>query len=198
MTPAQLEAFQRTHRNHLGRKLLVDGIQGPETEWALDFETIALPRRAIVAVGQTYLGLEELPLGSNGEPTGTIQGWLERCGARPGDPWCAAFASHCLGVRRIAGAQRLGRSFPATTEPWPGDVMWYPTTGEQGHCGIVIGVGAVEVMTLEGNLRHGVRCVRRPRAGLRFARTVIDTEGTCPGVVPSVTLVLGAGAQGTR
>lgn len=193
MTPAQLQAFQRTHRNHVGKPLRVDGIQGPETEWALDFETLCLPRRSIVTVAQTFLGLEEVPLGSNRDPGGLIEGWLRRCpGAKPGDPWCAAFASHCLGFARIAGAQALGKHLAATTQPMPGDVMWYPTGEWQGHCGIVLGVSADEVMTIEGNLRHGCRVARRPRPGLRFGQTVQDTSGTCPGVVPSVAPASGA------
>jgi hypothetical protein len=202
VTPEQLRAFQRTHANHLGKPLLLDGIQGPQTEWALDFETLPVPRQAIVFIAQTYLGLQEVPRGSNDDPQGIIRRWLERCGAKRGDPWCAAFASHCLaaalhpplGSIRIAGAQRLGKSLPATTQPWPGDVMWYPTDAVHGHCGIVLGVGPDEVMTIEGNQDHAVRCLRRPRAGLFFASTVDVTSGTCPGVVPSVPLPAG----GTR
>jgi hypothetical protein len=193
MTPAQLEAFQRTHRNHLGLPLRVDGVQGPQTEFALDFETLCAGRRQIIVVAWNYLGLEEEPPGSNDEPSGTIRAWLERCGARRGDPWCAAFVSHCLSAAlpepvRIAGAQRLGKSLPATSQPFTADVFWYPTPSPpgSGHTGLVLGVSATEVMTLEGNQRHAVRCLRRPRAELRFARVPLGTEGTCPGVVPSV------------
>ncbi len=199
MTREQIEAFQRTHANHLGRALQVDGILGPLTEWALDYETIAHERQAIVFSAQTYIDFLENPRGSNDDPQGIIRRWLERCGAKPRDPWCAAFVSHCLSVGlhpkvpiAIAGAQRLGKFLRATTDPWPGDVMWYPTQGDRGHCGIVLGVSATEVMTIEGNHDHGVRCVRRPRPGLFFASSVQDTVGTCPGVVPSVPLPHGS------
>lgn len=199
MMHEQIRAFQRTHANHLGRALVVDGIQGPLTEWALDYETLAHGRQAIIFSAQTYVGLEEIPRGSNDDPQGIIRRWLERCGAKKGDPWCAAFVSHCLSVGlhpkipiAIAGAQRLGKSLPATSEPWPGDVMWYPTQEGRGHCGIVLGVSASEVMTIEGNQDHGVRCVRRPRDGLFFASALDDTTGTCPGVVPSVPLAAGS------
>jgi hypothetical protein len=185
VTPDQLLAFQACNRNHIGVPLKADGIQGPETEWSLDFATICRERRAIVLTAQTLLGIEEAPLGSNDEPSGALRRWLERCGAKRGDPWCAAFASRCIGAR-IASAQALGKAYPATSQPWPGDVMWFPTDGAHGHCGIVIGVDASEVMTIEGNLRHGVRVARRPRTGLRFSRVVDDQSGTCPGVVPSV------------
>jgi hypothetical protein len=202
MTPAQLEAFQRTHRNHLGAPLLVDGKQGPQTEWALDFETLCKPRQAIVVVAQSFLGLEEVPPGSNDDPNGLIRGWLRRCAAPAGSPWCASFACHCLSAVadvRIAGAQRLGLSFPDTSAPTAGDLFWYATDHIHGHVGIVIGVSASEVMTIEGNQRHAVRCLRRPRRPkdgprLRFSRILPDTEGTCPGVVPSVPLPSG----GTR
>lgn len=194
MLPADVEAFQRGRLNHLGKPLKVDGDCGPETEWARDFATLCAERRSIVRAAQMFLRLTEHPVGSNGDPAGIIQGWLEQCGARPGDPWCAAFLSHCLGTVRFPGAQALGKHFPPTDSPLPADIMWYPTVGRRGHCGLVIGVSALEVMTIEGNLRHAVRCARRDRQGLRFSRTVEDTEGTCPGVVPAVPVAKG----GTR
>lgn len=199
MNPQEVEAFQRLHKNHLGKPLRVDGDFGPQTEWAADFETICQARQSIILTGQLFIGLTEVPAGSNDDPRGLIRSWLQRCGAKPGDPWCAAFACWCLshGVAqplRIAGAQALGKHFPATTQPFAGDLFWYPTGAEgswTGHVGLVIGVSAMEVLTIEGNCANAIRCARRPRvaaggARLRFARTVEDTSGTCPGVVPSV------------
>ncbi len=197
MTPAALEAFQKTHLNHLGRPLKADGVLRPQTEWALDFDTLSTGRRSIVRVAQAFLGLEEDPPGSNTDPAGTIRDWLLNVGAHAGDPWCAAFASHCLGTVRIGGAQALGRHFKATNSPYPGDVMWYPTDAIHGHCGIVIGLSAGEVMTIEGNCQNAVRCVRRERAPLRFARVFEETVGACPGVVASVAPAM-TGAGGTR
>ncbi len=195
MTPAEVQAFQRSHFNHLGKPLRVDGAVGPQTEWALDFATLCRARREIVSAAQAYIGLAEDPPGSNGDPKGVIQAWLSRCWASPGDPWCAAFASWCItqGTRgsgaaacRQAGARLLGGMFPATTQPTAGDIFWYPTGAGRGHTGLVIGVSAFEVMTIEGNCANAVRCARRDRAGLQFARTVEDVSGTPPGVVPSV------------
>ena len=189
MTREEIEAFQRTHSDHMGRGLVVDGVVGPRTEWAQDFATLCRARREIVSGAQLYLGLAEEPPGSNDEPTGTLRAWLGRCGAAPGDPWCAAFASWCVsqGVSlpiRTAGALALGKRFPPTTHPLAGDIFWYPTGGGKGHCGIVTGVAPLEVMTIEGNCANAIRCVVRDRAKLQFARTVDDVSGTAPGVVP--------------
>ncbi len=187
-----IKAFQRAHFNHLGHALKVDGVLGPQTEWALDFETITAARRAIVHAAQDWIGLTEQPVGSNSDPLGNIQSWLTRCGARPGDPWCASFVSHCIGTVHIAGAQALGKHFPSTNAPFVGDIFWYATDMLHGHCGLITGVGATEVMTIEGNCSNAVRCCLRPRQGLRFSRVLVDTTGTCPGIVPTVLLAPGA------
>lgn len=208
MTPSEVAAFQRAHKNHLGRPLRVDGDFGPQTEWAADFETICQARRSFILAAQPFIGsLAEVPPGSNDDPEGFIRSCLLRCGAKPRDPWCAAFMCWCLsrGLAqpvRIAGAQALGKHFPATTQPFVGDLFWYPTGHEgswTGHVGLVVGVSALEIMAFEGNCANAARCTRRPRVAaggprLRFARTVEDTSGTCPGIVPTVDLAPG----GTR
>lgn len=191
MTREQVEAFQRLSANHVGVRLKADGVMGPQTAWALDVETLCQARRSIVQAAQSYLGLVEDPPGSNSDPRGIIRSWLARAGAAAGDPWCAAFASWVLssGVAqpvRVAGAQALGKRFPATSHPITGDIFWYPTGPVRGHVGIILGVAPLEVMTIEGNCANAIRCVRRDRAELRFSRTVEDVSGKCPGVVPSV------------
>lgn len=196
MTPDQIRDFQRWHKNHLGRPLLTTGELNAETEWALNFATLTAARRDIVTAAQEHLGLVEDPPGSNRDPAGLIEAWLRRAGAMPGDPWCASFASKCLGSVKMAGAQQLGRHFPAVSDPCPGDIFWYVTTGVHGHCGLVTGLSASDVMTIEGNSDNAVRCLRRPRVTLRFSRVLPDTSGTWPGVVPSVPLSLSTG--GTR
>lgn len=197
MTPEAVGLYQASHRNHLGKPLRVDGILGPETQWALDVETLCEPRRRIIERAQEYIGLEEEPPGSNDDPLRLIHTWLNRCNAAPGDPWCAAFASHCLSAGtaqlvRQAGAQALGRLFPPTDEPRPADIFWFPKGRGHGHVGLVLGVGPFEIMTLEGNCSNAVRCVRRDASGLRFSRTIEDTSGNVPGVVPSVPEAPGA------
>ncbi len=186
-----LREFQRTHADHMGKALVVDGIDGPRTEWARDFESLCEARRNIIREGQLYIGLVEDPPGSNSDPAGFIRGWLARCFARPGDPWCAAFASVCLSAGlphqlRVANAQGLGKRFPKTTQPVSGDLFWYPTGPVKGHVGLVLGVAPLEVMTLEGNCDNAVRVVRRDRSRLNFSRTVDDVSGQCPGVVPDM------------
>jgi hypothetical protein len=206
MTPEALRLYQGSHRNHLGQPLRADGVLGPETQWALDYATLCEARRQIITRAQAHLGLTEDPPGSNADRAGLIRGWLARCGAVPGDPWCAAFTSHCLSGlagtgRRVecAGARALGKLFPPSGEPRPGDIFWYSVgVAGHGHVGLVLGVAGAEVMTIEGNCANMVRCVRRPRAGLNFARTVEAVAGGEGGKVPGVVPSVPAAPGGTR
>lgn len=189
MNDAAIREFQRTHNDHLGRALQVDGVRGPRTEWAEDFATLCTARRGIIREAQNYIGVVENPPGSNADDAGFIRQWLARCFARAGDPWCAAFASFCLSAGlpqqiKMAGAQALGKRFPKTTQPVPGDLFWYPTGPVHGHVGIVLGVGPLDIMSVEGNCDNAVRVVLRARAPLHFSRTVDDAGGMTPGVVP--------------
>ena len=99
-----------------------------------------------------------------------IRAWLRLCGVLVPAPWCAAFASWCLGVAQ-AGAVALGRLFPSTNEPEPGDLMWFETGSWQGHCGIVVLVESERVLCIEGNSANRVRYVWRRRDQVKFART---------------------------
>lgn len=203
MTPEQVETFQRDHKNHLGQPLAVDGDPGPQTRWAMALATLCQARQTIVRAAQGYLGLVEMPLGSNDDPRGIIRGWLDWCHAKPGDPWCAAAASWCLSQGlstqvREGGAERLGKRFTATIAPVAGDLFWYPVGPRQrgghqpAHVGLVGGADDREVMTFEGNCQNAFRVTRRPRAGLHFSRTVEDVTGNPPGIVPSVSRAPGA------
>src|SRR3569832_8055 len=185
---AEIRAFQAVHRNHLGKPLEVTGLLDLETQWALEFQTLPEERRAEIELAQRFLGLIEAPPGSNDDPFGHIKGWLRACGSPPKSAYCAAFASECLSAGgatiRIAGAQALGKSLEDTDTPMAGDVLWFPTNGWQGHVELVIGRGVSTVMTIGGNVRDGVRCVRRPRDGARFGRAPypIGAHTVCPGV----------------
>lgn len=203
MTPEQVETFQRTHRNHLGQPLVVDGDPGPQTRWAMAVISLCHARQMIVRAAQQHLGLVEVPVASNDDPAGIIRAWLERCRAQPGDPWCAAAASWCLSQGlptqvREGGAERLGKRFPPTLAPVAGDLFWYPVGPRQpgghqpAHVGVVGGADEREVMTFEGNCQNAYRITRRARAGLNFSRTVSDVSGNPPGIVPSVALAPGA------
>lgn len=196
LTP--LQQFQKAHFNHLGLPLDIDDVLGPETRWAKNVATLSMARREPIYEGRKFLGLKEFPPGSNDDPKGIIDGWLKRCQAPEGEPWCASALSAWLSVSvlvKIPGAQNLGRHFPAVTEPFAGDIYWFPTgTQGHGHCGLVVGVSALEVMGYEGNSNNMCACVRRRRSGLRFARPFPDLIGVCPGVIDDVPLAGG----GTR
>lgn len=124
--------------------------------------------RAVVHIGHREVGENDSPL---------IRAWLRRCGVHAPAPWCAAFASWCIEELKdgtgiaCAGAQALGRMFPETFEPQPGDLMWFSTGGVHGHCGIVVAVGDEEVLCVEGNSANCVRYVRRLRYEVRFSST---------------------------
>lgn len=195
MSPEDLREFQRVHADMLGIPLTVDGIAGPKTQWALDLFTCSPRRRAIVARAQSALGITEDPPGSNRGHR--IDEWLQRCHASTGQPWCAAFASWCIDDMPIAGAQALGGHFPAVDSPLPGDVMWFATGGGKGHCGVVVGLGPHEVMTIEGNCQDAVRCVRRARDLVRFSSTGSDVQGTCPSAIVSAPF-FATTSEGTR
>jgi hypothetical protein len=106
-----------------------------------------------------------------------IRAWLRLCGITYPAPWCAAFASWCLGDRALAGALKLGRSFPATLSPQPGDLMYFATGGGAGHVGIVVAVAPSEVLCMEGNSANRVRLVRRLRSEVLFSRTRDEDAG---------------------
>lgn len=184
MTPDEIREFQRAHVDPDGIRLNPDGIVGPKTQWALDLFSCSPRRRAIVARAQGAIGVTEDPPGSNRGHR--IDEWLQRAGVSTGEPWCAAFASWCIDTVAIGGALALGDHFPHAITPMPGDVMFFPTGGGKGHCGIVIGLGPHEVMTIEGNSGDRVRCVRRARDLVRFASTGVDTTGACPGSIATV------------
>jgi hypothetical protein len=192
--------FQRSAYDHLGAPLKVDGQLGPRTQWAMALAGLPSARVAIVSRAQGELGLEEFA-GTNRHPN--IDAWLRRCGAPLGSPWCAAFASWCISagtdVVAVAGACNLGRRFPNTENPIPGDMFWYPTDNQgHGHCGIVVGVTLSEVMCIEGNQRNAVRCTRRSRDSLNFSRTAPACPGAAlPGIPPGVPFLTSTGL-GTR
>lgn len=195
MSPEDLREFQKAHVNHLGRPLLVDGVLGPETQWAIDLFSCSPRRRVVVHRAQQLLGMVEDPPGSNRGLR--IDEFLQRCGVSTGQPWCAAFASHCLDTVAIAGALALGGHFPAVDSPLPGDVLWFPTGGGKGHCGLVLGLGKHEVMSIEGNCQDAVRCVRRARDLVRFSSTGNDVQGTCPASIVTAAF-LATSVAGTR
>lgn len=199
MAAVDVRKFQAAHSNHRGEPLDVDGVLGPETRWSMAVEELGPERRDYVRAACDMVGFVEDPIGSNDDPDGWIRGLLERCGVSAMLAWCAAFASWVVHGPKIAGAVRLGQHYPKTMNPLPGDVMWFPTGGGKGHCGIVIGVSMPEVLTVEGNLDNRVQCVRRPRMLCNFGRVTDEgLTGACPGIITQGVRLVQPHGQGTR
>lgn len=143
--------------------------------WAID-ETTRPDTRAIVLAAYHELGVREDPPGSNAGP-------VLKYGGKPGQPWCAFFASWCVRHRlkrfRPLGAARLwlrwGEVNSAIVPPGapvlPGDV-WVALKDEDepessaGHVAIIVGPERRFIPTIGGNERDGVRAwwKRRDRA----------------------------------
>lgn len=195
MTRDQLVAFQAAHHDWTGERLLDDGVLGPKTRWALAIAALDPRRQAIIARAAACVGIVELD-GNRGRE---IDEWNERAGARLGSSWCASFASWCISVAGLpevkeAGAQALGKRFPATRSPRPGDLGWFRTGKWEGHIGPYIGGDADFAALIEGNSGNGVRVVRRRRDLLEFSRVVRDfapaPDAPLPPRLPLVPVVL--------
>jgi CHAP domain len=169
LAPEQIVAFQATHKDWTGHWLKPDGVAGPKTLWAWQIAQLEPWRQDVVARATSRVGVREFF-----ENAGTeIEEWQKRAGASQGDPWCACFASWCISVPglpdvRMYGAQALGKSLQATSDPLPGDVLWFPTGSWQGHCGIVIASAGLETASVEGNLDNQVGLARRLRGSCRY------------------------------
>lgn len=142
-------------------------------------------RTEIVERARLHVGHRETA--TNDSPL--IRAWLRRCGVTSPSAWCAAFASWCVDERRAsgkggqtvgadvipvacAGALNLGRLFPSTRDPLPGDLMFFATDDQgHGHVGVVVERLADRVLCIEGNSENRVRYVQRLVAETRFART---------------------------
>lgn len=201
LTKQAVFAVQRALVNHLGQPLDVDGNVGPETKWAIAAALQPIERQLAVRRAQRDLGLVEV--GENSDPQGIIRAYLAECGVTLPSPYCAAAGSCWLAVPgvRIAGAVRFGSAFPATDDPTFADGAWYPTGGGLGHWELIIGADADFVMTIGANVSNGIRCSRRARSGLRFARSPFPVgDAPCPPVIYSPDVPLRANGQlaGTR
>lgn len=183
----EIKAIQRALVNHLGVPLGIDGDAGPETLWAMAMALQPIERQLAVRRAQRHLGL--LESSANVDPEGIIADYLAECGINYPAAYCAAAASCWLAIPRvrISSAVLLGRRFPATESPQPGDLAWFPTGGGFGHIELVGGVDDDEVMNFGANVQNGIRCVRRSRVGLNFARTPFPIgDSPPPGVIRSI------------
>lgn len=101
-----------------------------------------------------------------------------------GSPWCASFASWCIGTVACAGALRLGAMFPETHYPRAGDLMFFATDDHgHGHCGIVFAADEDELICIEGNSENGIRFTRRKRGQVKVASTSDENVWDYPPLV---------------
>lgn len=196
LTKAQLIEFQNHNTDWQGKPLVVDGDCGPRTEWALALSKLDRRRQVIVKRACSMVGLMELDINRGPE----IDQWLSRCGAPLGSAWCAAYASWCLsaalGEVAIAGAQELGKHYPPTFNPLPGDLMWFATGSWQGHIGIYIGGNLIEAGCVEGNSANMVRLTRRLRRDVCFSCILPDDDTSVP--LPLGLPIVSVASSGTR
>lgn len=182
----EIRAIQRALVNHLGKPLEIDGIAGPETQWAMAVQYLPIERQLAIRRAQRHLGIIETA--PNVDSDGVIAQYLAECGIRSPAPYCAAACSCWLalpGVRE-PGARKLGQLFPATCDPIAGDLLWFPTGSWEAHIELVLGADDLEVMSAGANVSNGFRIVRRPKVGLNFSRTPLPLPalGTpTPGVI---------------
>lgn len=196
MTPIELREFQAAHTDWEGKPLVVDGIRGPKTLWALAVSRLEPRRQEIVRRACGAVGIAEEAPNRGLE----IDAWVRRAGAPLGSPWCAAFASWCISVpglpeRCEASAQTLGRSLRSSTLILPGDLAWFATGEWTGHVGVIVGLGAGELATVEGNQRDAVRLVRRSLLDVRIATPLPVEEFPC---IPPGLELLRTQREGTR
>jgi hypothetical protein len=162
-------------------------------------------RAQIVERARTHVGHREV--GENDSVL--IRAWLRRCGVVTPAPWCAAFASWCIEEYwdvdesapefvKQAGALKLAALFPETRDPQPGDLMFFPTGGGFGHCGIVVAALPDRVLCIEGNSDNRVRYVWRLRSEVRFASTRDEAWDGSTWTVPSGVPLVHVQRKGTR
>ena len=195
ITHENVELFQLQHIGPNGQPLIVDGIVGKGTWWALEnpsgaaqknhFSTatpngLTLKRQQVLQViyEEHAKPVFEVPDGSNRSVD--IDGYWGNTGVI-GQPWCCAFVSwvllevlgalpingrHHLGVQKMwQEARRLGLE---ANQPKPGDVFIQLKSGGKGHTGFVVGVSPdnKEIYTAEGN------CGNRLKVGRRDINTI--------------------------
>jgi len=141
-TPKLAEAvayFQQTHQDMYGRPLVVDGVVGMYTEWALKHPTgvaqksglgprpswrdrdipraLSEQRRRILEVALGEYGVREKPMGSNRGPgidKYLPKWWLNKPGKGPA--WCCFFVSWV--TKQVFGKYPLGRNHGSCKQAW--------------------------------------------------------------------------------
>lgn len=195
ITHENVELFQLQHLGPDGEPLLVDGIVGKSTWWALENPSGAAQRNHLTIATPSGLTQQrqhiidvvheehskpvfEVPDGSNRSTD--IDRYWGKTGVI-GQPWCCAFVSwvlndvlgeypingkHHLGVQKMwREARQLGFE---VHDPKPGDIFVQIKSGGKGHTGFVIGVSPDNqlIYTAEGN------CGNRLKIGKRNINTI--------------------------
>lgn len=211
MIPAQVRLFQADPANvgPFGKPLRADGVRGPQTLWAEAFATASVARHVIAARAWQHAGLVETA--PNEDPEGLIRAWLKAAGAKPGEPWCASWASWCLQRERpMSGALRLAAQYP-TVAPELAlafDLVSFATNAKgNGHVEFLLGLDLQEnlALTLGGNVANGVRFSLRPLDRVKISQTVKPIHNgagraeRCPGIIRHADAPLRAVSfEGTR
>jgi hypothetical protein len=129
----------------------------------------------IVAVASAEIGVAESPPGSNRGPRVEVFQAATSLGGT-GWPWCGAFATWCYETAGMPAGDNPGSASTALicsvaaargelsdTPRVGGLIIWCGT-----HVGIVVGIGAGVVYTVEGNSGDQVSTHTRAIAGARF------------------------------
>lgn len=201
MTPDQVRAFQAgppegpPPADYLGKPLVVDGLLGPRTRWALEMATLALWRQNVVRFLCSLHGMRESGINRGA----VIDRAMALCqldndvdGPGPseaGYPWCAALASLALyrhsphPFTPDARVRRLVASLhPVPPERvLPGDLAYVLRPDGTGHVGTVIArSGLVWTASVDGNLSNQVLLVRYPLAERGYVS--VEPQATVPAV----------------
>lgn len=177
LTISIVKAFQRASR------LLVDGVVGPKTWWALfGGEEVSPLVSAVLTLAKSQIGVREYPLNSNRGPI--VDQYLRSCGLDPATgnyPWCAAFVewcfsnaaaqlaikspcpktAGCLNLWALAGFEQSGlkriTAREAQMDPTlvrPGMQMILKLSDTAGHTGLISDVSGAKWKTIEGNSNY--------------------------------------------
>lgn len=125
----------------------------------------------MIKIARNEIGVSEVPPGSNRGPV--VEEYLNGVGLGPGNAWCAAFVYWCYDqasaklnrenpLVRTAGCMEHWRntrgvkikSADAINNPSlikPGAIFIINSGGGKGHTGIVTGIRAGYIQTIEGN-----------------------------------------------
>jgi peptidoglycan hydrolase-like protein with peptidoglycan-binding domain len=175
---AAVRRFQVKGVGANGRPLIVDGVVGAHTRFALDLalgrildapntclQPPSVPLVALLNAGEAALKAALDQIEDGAQEIGTVGGgpycalYLKAAGKSQPQDWSSAFVAWCLGETGIADAaalrdraRALGWATPAPV-PSPGDVLIWTSELGQGFCGhaaIVVWFADRKVYTVEG------------------------------------------------